>query len=230
MAPEKKITIIKGGPYLVRGAVILNESIMRTEGDHREYQPGQELPQAETYTLCRCGRSKNPPFCDGAHIECLFDGTEVADRRSFEERAELIAGPSLNLYDDNRCAFARFCHRAGSDVWTLTEQSDDPKMREEAIKASSECPTGRLVHQDKGEGHQVLEPVLEPEITVLQDPEKHCSGPLYVKGRVPLVSADGVAYELQNRFALCRCGESKNMPFCDAMHIRSNYQDGLSGD
>lgn len=227
MAVEKKVVIVKDGPYLVCGSIPLKEELMCTEGEHREYKPGRELAQAQTYALCRCGHTKTPPFCDGEHLRCGFDGTETADRRDFIERAETLEGPTLDLLDDHRCAYARFCHRMGSEVWTLTEGSDDPIVRAEAIKASQDCPTGRLVHLDKQQGRQQLEPQLEPEISVLQDGEKGCSGPIYVKGGIPLVSADGTAYELRNRYALCRCGESSNMPFCDAAHITLNFRDGM---
>jgi len=47
-----------------------------------------------------------------------------------------------------------------------------------------------------------------------------------VKGDVPIVSADGKAYETRNRVTLCRCGKSKNKPFCDGFHIRVRFSDG----
>jgi CDGSH-type Zn-finger protein len=193
---------------------------------HREYKEGQELPQSDSYALCRCGKSKNPPFCDGAHIAAGFNGTEVASKESFDSRAEVFEGVTLDLYDDNRCAFARFCHQEHGSVWELTEGSDDPTLRKEAIAASIDCPTGRLVHHDKENGYAEIESELAPAISVLQDPEKSVSGPLYVQGGVELVGADGAVYEHRNRYALCRCGEARNKPFCDAMHM-NGYVDGL---
>ena len=69
MSKEKKdpqIRIVKDGPYIVTGNVPLYEKIITPQGDKSYvYEDGQELPQSETYTLCRCGQSKNPPFCDG---------------------------------------------------------------------------------------------------------------------------------------------------------------------
>jgi CDGSH-type Zn-finger protein len=32
----------------------------------------------ENVALCRCGHSKNKPFCDGAHRECAFQSSETA--------------------------------------------------------------------------------------------------------------------------------------------------------
>jgi CDGSH-type Zn-finger protein len=228
MATEKKITILKHGPYLVEGGVPLDEKIMVTDGHHRAYQQGKTFKAEESYALCRCGHSQNPPFCDGSHVDAGFDGAEVASTVAFDERVELFEGPTLDLFDDNRCAFARFCHREDGEVWTLTEESDDPRLRDEAIQASTDCPAGRLVHHDKEADYQEIEPDLEPAISILQDPERQVSAPLYVKGGIPLVSAEGFTYETRNRYALCRCGESRNKPFCDASHVSAGYVDGLT--
>lgn len=230
VAPEcahrVNITIAADGPYLVHGGVPLaQEAIVPVEG-HVEYRTVRTFPEQETYALCRCGRTSTPPFCDGTHASVRFDGEETASREPFEERAQVFAGPGVTLLDDNRCAFARFCHREDGDVWTLTELSDDERLEREAVKASSDCPAGRLVHVDTEEG-TVYEPRLAPSIAILEDPQEGVSGPLYVRGGIELVGADGVAYELRNRYALCRCGSSRNKPFCDAMHVTVGYRDGM---
>jgi CDGSH-type Zn-finger protein len=227
MSTDAKIKIVKDGPYLVSGNVKLTQKIMVSNGHHREYHDGVELPQDENYALCRCGKSENMPFCDGHHAEVHFDGTEVAGTEPFDERVDLFKGPSLDLYDDGRCAYARFCHREDGDVWTLTEESESDKLREEAIQASTDCPTGRLVHHDKRADYAAIEPELEPEIQLLEDPDQQCSGPLYVRGGIPLESSRDFEYELRNRYALCRCGGSQNKPFCDAMHVNLGYKDKL---
>lgn len=220
------ITIVEDGPYLVHGSVPLKKSVITPVGHHYEYRDGEAFETGASYALCRCGRSKNPPFCDGSHAADRFDGTETASREPYVNRSEVFPGPDLELLDDHRCAFARFCHRDAGDVWTLTEESGGRSLQAEAIHASSDCPAGRLTHFDKGTG-EFIEPELEPGITILEDPEKGVSAGLYVHGGIPLVSADGTEYEKRNRYALCRCGESRNKPFCDATHVPADYQDGL---
>ncbi|MDR2197640.1 MAG: CDGSH iron-sulfur domain-containing protein [Coriobacteriales bacterium] len=227
MATEKKITIVKDGPYLVAGSVPLDEKVMLSAGHERVYQQGRVFEAKETYALCRCGKSKNPPFCDGSHVAAHFDGTETASTKPFDQRVEIFEGPTLDLYDDERCAFARFCHRAGKEVWTLTEESDDPQARAEAIQAANDCPAGRLVQHDKLADNVGIEPELEPAISILQDPEREVSASLFVRGGIPLISAEGFEYERRNRYALCRCGASRNKPFCDATHVNAGYLDGL---
>ena len=47
------------------------------------------------------------------------------------------------------------------------------------------------------------------------------NGPLLVEGPVELLDAEGKAFPLdasKPAFALCRCGQSKNKPFCDGSH------------
>ena len=80
-----------------------------------------------------------------------------------------------------------------------------------------ECPAGRLIAADK-QGN-LIEPELEPEIIIVQDPDRGCSGGIYVKGDIEIESADGTLYEHRGRSVLCRCGQSDNTPFCDASHV-----------
>jgi hypothetical protein len=74
------------------------------------------------------------------------------------------------------------------------------------------------------EGNE-LEPELLPEIAVIQDPDLGVSSCLYVAGGIPIESSDGQLYEVRNRVALCRCGRSKNTPFCDASHVGAKFTD-----
>jgi len=56
-------------------------------------------------------------------------------------------------------------------------------------------------------------------IVVIEYPPRIEHGPLWVRGGIPIKSADGKPYEIRNRVILCRCGRSKNKPFCDGSHI-----------
>lgn len=44
------------------------------------------------------------------------------------------------------------------------------------------------------------------------------NGPLRVTGPVVLEDAEGNRFETKEQFFLCRCGMSKNKPFCDGSH------------
>lgn len=50
-----KVDLMKDGPILVKGKIELKDS------------SGKPIQTDETVALCRCGASKNKPFCDGSH-------------------------------------------------------------------------------------------------------------------------------------------------------------------
>ncbi|MGI6175146.1 MAG: CDGSH iron-sulfur domain-containing protein [Christensenellales bacterium] len=222
-----RIRIRKDGPYMVTGNVPLFELIIESDGEDYRYKQGRVFPLQANYSLCRCGHSKNMPFCDGMHNKIQFDGTETASRRPYLEQAYTLEGPTLDLTDcEILCAFARFCHSHKGDAWELVGKSDDPELRKFAIKTAEECPAGRLVAWDKATG-AAFEPTYEPSIVIIQDPERQCSGPIWVRGGIQIEAADGHEYEVRNRVTLCRCGKSRNMPFCDAAHVTCGFTDGL---
>jgi CDGSH-type Zn-finger protein len=226
-APKMKIKISKNGPYIVTGNVPLNKGIMVPDEtrDPVRWEKAEDLESKNAYMLCRCGHSNNKPFCDDTHLEIGFDGTETASNIPYDEMARTLHGPNLHLSDASKyCASGRFCNRAGN-AWHLTEHSNDPAKREIAIQETWDCPSGRLVARDAETG-AAIEPVFEPQITVAEDPGRKVSGPLFVKGGINLVSFNGTEYETRNRMTLCRCGASKNKPFCDGSHISARFNDG----
>ncbi|MGA2198343.1 MAG: CDGSH iron-sulfur domain-containing protein [Nitrososphaerales archaeon] len=223
-----RIVVSKDGPYLVSGNVPLKMQIIspNDEGFSWDWKEGKSFESEAKYDLCRCGQSKNKPFCDDSHLKAKFDGTETAGRRPFMRQAEVFDGPGLALSDvEELCAFARFCDPGGK-IWGLVGQSDDPEARELAIREANHCPSGRLVVQDKETGKEV-ENKLPPSIGLVEDPALGCSGPLWVMGGIRIESSDGTPYEVRNRVALCRCGASVNKPFCNGNHASIRFRDGL---
>ena len=220
---EQKITVSENGPYIVTGNIPISEKVITPNGKGYIWTEGNPIPQSEAYALCRCGHSSTAPFCSGAHVKIGFDGTEISGNSKYEDRAKLYLGQELNMLDDDRCAFARFCHRERGTAWELLETSDDPHDRKEAIRAASECPAGRLTAM--GLDGSLMEDDLKPEIVVIQDPMKGVSSGLYVKGGIKLISSDKTEYETRNRYVLCRCGMSSLRPFCDATHVDEQYRD-----
>ncbi|MDR1696427.1 MAG: CDGSH iron-sulfur domain-containing protein [Endomicrobium sp.] len=221
----KKITVLKNGPYRITGDIPLYlKQITIEDGIHVLKTIKKLDTPKEGYTLCRCGKSKNPPFCDGTHVNAGFDGTETAGHGKYADRVEVFPGEEMNLLDDNRCAFARFCHKHLGDVWTLTEQSDNPEAKKQAVEAASQCPTGRLTAVLDG---KLFEPELEACISIVEDIPKRVSAGIFVTGGIEIEDSDGKTYEARNRQALCRCGSSELKPFCDATHVSMRYKDGI---
>jgi CDGSH-type Zn-finger protein len=59
---EPSITVYRDGPLLLRGDVQI------TDQDGNVIEPGRE----KTVALCRCGKSRMRPFCDGTHNVIRF--------------------------------------------------------------------------------------------------------------------------------------------------------------
>lgn len=216
---NQKIKVKYNGPYVVTGGVPLIDLTMETDeqGLSTRWKEGKHYPIAEKYELCRCGKSNDKPFCDDSHHDFPFDGAETASREPVITHAEPITtGPEFDLIDiPVLCASARFCDRAGG-AWDNTRASENPEARKIALQEVGDCPAGRLLL--RGKDGRFIEPVFKPSIGVVLDPIINNIGPLWVRGGIPIESADGYVYEIRNRVTLCRCGNSENKPFCDGKH------------
>ena len=152
-----------------------------------------------------------------------FDGSETASRKPYLEKAEVLEGPELRLTDAPEfCDHSRFCLRSGG-IRDLIQKSDDLEARRTAIEEAMICPSGRLVLWDKKTG-KPFEKEFEPSLVLVNDSQKGCEGPIWVRGGVPIESADGSMYESRNRITLCRCGKSENKPYCDGSHWMNSQQ------
>ena len=79
---EVTITPYRDGPLLVRGPFSLRDA------------QGREIPVARrTIALCRCGRSRSKPFCDGSHKLVSFRAPANSD-------AVARASPDAGTDDD----------------------------------------------------------------------------------------------------------------------------------
>jgi CDGSH-type Zn-finger protein len=224
-----RITVTKNGPYQVDGAVPLSKQIIEpdADGESWEWREGERYQVTDQYRLCRCGGSASKPFCDGTHERNGFDGTETAERAPYLEQADVFEGPDLSLTDAPAlCAFARFCDAKGR-IWNLVEQGGE-EAASLGQREAGHCPSGRLVAwraTPSGESEPAGEPAFETSIGVVEDPQMGVSGPLWVRGGIPVFSADGTRYEVRNRVTLCRCGASRNKPFCDGSHADIGFRD-----
>lgn len=226
---KPKIVVSKDGPYIVSGNVPLAIQTItpNAQGESWDWVQGRSFESTATYELCRCGRSRHKPFCDGSHTTPHFHGGETATRAPFSDQAQRIDGPAITLDDaEELCAFARFCD-AGGKIWALIGRSDNDATKDLAIREANHCPSGRLVVNDARTDRPIEHP-LPPSIGIVEDPAMKCSGPLWVRGGIPIESADGTPYEPRNRVALCRCGASENKPFCNGSHASIKFKDGLA--
>ncbi|WP_214323218.1 CDGSH iron-sulfur domain-containing protein [Nonomuraea sediminis] len=69
-----RIEVTPNGPYSVSGSVPIRKQIIGTDerGQSVSWVEGEAYPARERYELCRCGHSRNKPFCDGTHATIGF--------------------------------------------------------------------------------------------------------------------------------------------------------------
>ncbi len=228
-APAKfRITVLHDGPYVVYGRPPLGQQfiIPNDEGVSWELRDGADFKMTEPTTLCRCGESKNKPYCDGAHVDAVWNPELTAPNEPLLDGAVAYDGPTLTLTDnESYCVFARFCDAKGR-VWNLVGQSDDDTARDLTIREANMCLGGRLSAWDN-ETQKPLEPTYDPSLVLVEDPAISSSSGLWVRGGIPVQGENGETYEIRNRTMLCRCGQSTNKPFCDGTHASMKFKDGL---
>ncbi len=225
---EKKIKITQEGPYIVSGDVPLKKAGIEVDvnGLSESWKLGTNVREnGEPYALCRCGYSKNKPFCDGSHAHADFQARETAERGGYEENAVLYEGETVDLLDNEElCAYVRFCDR-GVNAWKAAIESGNEENLKLAIEECDDCASGRLTVVDKTGAS--LQSGLPEEIAFTQDTAAGRRGPLWVRGGVAVEGADGHPYERRERVTLCRCGQSANMPFCNGSHMECRHMEGF---
>jgi CDGSH-type Zn-finger protein len=209
------IRCIPNGPYVVTNVTNLKNS------------RGEALPARPQMALCRCGGSANKPFCDGTHARNGFTGAKEPDR--VPDRRDTYVGARVTVLDNRGiCAHSAFCtdnlaavFRLGQDPWI------DPNgaTMNEIITAVKNCPSGALSYATDGEEcREAVDQVREPTITVSKD------GPYRITGGIRLEDEQGNEEPLtqgasREHYSLCRCGHSKNKPFCSGMHWYCDFHD-----
>jgi CDGSH-type Zn-finger protein/uncharacterized Fe-S cluster protein YjdI len=124
-------------------------------------------------------------------------------------------------YDAGRCIHAEECVKglpavfdAGRRPWIEPSAAES---LDELARVIERCPTGALQYRWKAAG-PAEEPAPRNTIRIEAD------GPLYVRGALRLKLDDDEVME-ETRLALCRCGLSKDKPFCDNSHARGEFAD-----
>ena len=195
------------GPYLVKDLESLKNS------------KGANIPVKTVMALCRCGGSANKPFCDGTHLKNGFSGEKLGGATAGKRDA--YRGRGITIHDDRAiCAHAGRCtdglaavFKYGSEPWI----DADGATVESVIATIANCPSGALSYSLDGVENQNRAGVAS--IVVTRD------GPYAVAGAVPLTGQAAGPCVSTARYTLCRCGASKNKPFCDGSHWDAGFKD-----
>jgi CDGSH-type Zn-finger protein/uncharacterized Fe-S cluster protein YjdI len=124
---------------------------------------------------------------------------------------EHIEGKHLTLvYEGKRCIHARFCVTGAPSVflanvqgpWIQPDGIETPRL----IEIAHACPSGAIRYERKDGGPDEA----APQVNLLAVRE---AGPYAVRGELT-IAGERKGY----RATLCRCGASKNKPYCDGSH------------
>ena len=122
-------------------------------------------------------------------------------------------------YDVTRCIHAQECVRGLPDVFDAGRRPWIDANRApvaELVRTIERCPTGAL-HYRRRDGIEEVAPATNT-VRVAAD------GPLYLTGRLQIALPEGETLQ-ETRAALCRCGHSKDKPFCDNSHLAVGFAD-----
>lgn len=201
------IDVMENGPLIVKGLERLTNS------------RGEAMPTKASIALCRCGGSQNKPFCDGAHKSNGFSGAREIDKPLDRERD--YVGTSVTIHDNRTiCAHAAHCvnelesvFKKGGRPWI----EPDGDTVEAIDKVIHRCPSGALSYTV--DGVRGPERERDPEVRIYRD------GPLHMVGRISLNVEEGLQPPDAEQYTLCRCGASKNKPYCDGSHASAGFED-----
>ncbi|MBT8386024.1 MAG: CDGSH iron-sulfur domain-containing protein [Ignavibacteria bacterium] len=208
MSSEKKpsITPTPDGPYLVKGL----KNFTNKKGS---------IEIKETMALCRCGESANKPFCDGTHTKIGFSSAKLEGR--VEDKRENYKGKKITIHDNRGiCAHAGRCTDGLASVFRLKKEPwiiPDAATANEITATIQKCPSGALSYSVDDVENRDRDG--EPNIFVAPN------GPYLVSGGPDLVDTTRAEGASEEHFTMCRCGGSKNKPFCDGTHWYNKFID-----
>lgn len=173
---------------------------------------GSALATRPVMALCRCGASKNKPFCDGSHSKIGFDSAP-SDERSPDEVLS-YEGKEISVhYNRLLCSHAAECGRRQKAAFDSSRQPwiiPDNAPKDAIMEVVEACPSGALRFSVSGSVPEHAH-VDGTGITVERD------GPFRVSG-IPLAGSRQAQGASPDKYVLCRCGASRNKPFCDGTH------------
>ncbi len=201
------IDILEDGPLIVKGIASIKNS------------KGQRVEVEKTTALCRCGQSDNKPFCDGTHKKAGFSGEREIDKPLQKERE--YEGKDISIFDNRViCSHAAECvgnlpevFRPGERPWIAPDNSTPGDI----LTVVEKCPSGALSYMINGEHKRDFS--LETEIKIAKN------GPYNVAGNIEINIDEDLLPPSKEHFSLCRCGASRNKPYCDGSHNEIEFVD-----
>ncbi|MFI5308025.1 MAG: CDGSH iron-sulfur domain-containing protein [Polyangiales bacterium] len=123
---------------------------------------------------------------------------------------------ALIRFEARKCIHSRQCVLGRPDVFVPNVEGEwihpDAATPEEIAALAAACPSGAIGYERVDGGPQEAPPL----VNVARVRE---NGPLALHAAMDIAGSGATL-----RATLCRCGASKNKPFCDASHIAIGFQ------
>lgn len=206
---DKKTSIRanSNGPYTINGPIEVKTS------------KGDSLPVDSVVYFCRCGKSQNKPFCDSTHVSYGFTSNKLEGR--LPDKIHEYVGKEITIYDNRGvCSHNGNCTTKLPKVFFLGKEPwIDPEGAEaqEIATVIRTCPSGALSY--KLNGTKYINWEMDQEINISKN------GPLEICGAVEYIGEQKEKPQTMDHYTLCRCGGSKNKPFCDGTHWNNGFND-----
>ena len=133
----------------------------------------------------------------------------------------------------DKCVHATICYVRLREVFDPSRRpwiNMEGASTNEIIDIVNQCPTDALtftkldapkkdISIDKEETEQIENVDPKTKIQILKD------GPALISGDFSITDVNGNKLANANSVALCRCGKSSTMPFCDGTHHKINFKE-----
>lgn len=194
MSKPLSVQVLNKGPLMISGESLT----LRYCGEPLEVEPGKDV------YLCRCGQSKNAPYCDGTHSTVGISEnpeTKTHDVRVWE------GNTIRTFFNPNVCMHVLYCKPLKE--LRKRELEGDAEAAEAIARVVTSCPSGALTFESK----DVADPALDAQVDVdiIEGAEIRIQTAYEI-------NADLGERQPSNRATLCRCGLSRNKPWCDGQH------------
>jgi CDGSH-type Zn-finger protein/uncharacterized Fe-S cluster protein YjdI len=124
-------------------------------------------------------------------------------------------------WDERLCIHVGECGRAKGDLFVASREpwcQPDVTTVAEVAEVCERCPSGALAYEVR-DGSLTEQPPSHNTVNVTYH------GPLFVRGDLAIEGTSADMAGTRFRAALCRCGQSKNKPFCDNSHEAVGFKD-----
>jgi uncharacterized Fe-S cluster protein YjdI len=140
---------------------------------------------------------------------------------------EYSNGEITVIWQPDECIHSTVCFKKLPRVFKPRERpwvKIDAESTEKIIETVEACPTDALTWRYNDENRNTKnEKTMEPkdkksEITIFEN------GPIHVPADVKVKDANGKILKVNEDKYICRCGHSKNKPFCDGSHMMLGFK------